>query len=84
MFIRIANCFLNSSRELISTIRDGKEFQSFVAVGMKEYRWQLIRKEESVIYVNDLLQHFGLGSSQEFVLYPLVRWLISSVSLYEF
>ena len=47
MFIKIAVCF-NTSRELISTICDSKEFQSFVAVGMKENRWQLIR--EGVMY----------------------------------
>ena len=42
MFIRIASCSLNSSRELVSTMCDGKEFQSFVAVGKKENRWQSI------------------------------------------
>ena len=30
--------------ELISTMYDGKEFQSFMAVGVKENRWQLIRE----------------------------------------
>ena len=42
MFIRIASSFLNSARELVSTMCDGKEFQSFVAVGMKENGWQSI------------------------------------------
>ena len=36
MLIRIASCFLNSARELVSTMCDGKEFQSFVAVEIKE------------------------------------------------